>query len=141
MERRQDEGFALIHAQGRGLNDQDVLKIIDDEAAEEVALGVDDAEGGGARQMSLAHRQGGPDAILEERLVHFDAVGRQEAHVDLGFGVEETDPEQTLTVVLELYQAPVRGRLGEAQDGGVIDPRVSGHDAVGLARFQQHCRQ
>ena len=66
---------ALVHAQGRSLHHQHILVLIHNEAAQEVAFGVNHAEGGRARQVLLPHREGRADAFLEKRLVGLDSVG------------------------------------------------------------------
>ena len=44
-------------------------------------------------------------------------------------------PMQPLAMVFDLDEFAVGGRLGDAEDFAVINPRMAGHDAVGLARF------
>ena len=44
-------------------------------------------------------------------------------------------------MVFDLHQLAVRGGRGEPQDFAVINPRMPGHDAVGLARFKNDSSQ
>ena len=141
LERGNDEGFALVHAEGGDLDDEDVFVLVDDEAAEGVALGVDDAEGGGGGHVLAAHGEGGADAALEEGFVEVDAVDGEEADVDLGPGVEDAGAKEALAVVFDLDEFAVGDGLGETEDFAVIDPGVTGKDAVGFTGFEQHCGQ
>ena len=101
-----------------------------------IAFGIDDAKRGGLRQMPLPDGQRGADAFLKKRFVHFDALRRKDADIDFGFRVEKADAEQPLAMVLDLDEFAVGAVRGQAENFAVINPRVAGHDAVGLARFQ-----
>jgi hypothetical protein len=135
-----DVGLAQIHAERGDLDDEDVLVFIDDEAAEEIALGIDDAEGGGAGQVAFADGEGGTDAFLKKFFVGADAVEREEADADLGFGIVKAGAEQALAVVLDLYEVAIGGGLGEAEDLVGVDPRMAGNDAVGFAWPEEDSR-
>ena len=137
LQRGEDHRLALVHAERGGLDDEDVFVFVHDEAAEEIALGVDDPEGGSVGQMSLPDRERRADAPFEECLVHLDPVRREDADVDPGPGIVEAGAEKALAMVFNLDELAVGGGLGEAQDGAVVNPGVPRHDAVGFARFEE----
>jgi len=127
------------------LEDEDVFVFVDDEAAEEVALGVDDAEAGGAGEVALAQGVGLADALAEEFGVNLGALAGQEADADFGFGVVEADADEALAVVFDLDDGAIfqvrsgaRGarpsRAGnDAEDRAVVNPGVARDGAVGFA--------
>jgi len=127
--------FPFVHAERGNLDDEDVFVFVDDEAAEEIAFGVDDAEGGGAGQMALAHGERFADALFKKGFVDVDAVRGKDADVDFGFGIEKAGAEEALAVVLDLGEFAIAGLGGHAEDRGVINPRMARHDAVGFAWF------
>ena len=133
LKRGDNHVLPQIHSERGGLHDEDVLVFIHDQATEQIALGVDDAEGSRRRHIALAHRERGPDAFLEELRVQFHAVVREHADVDLRFGIVETGAEKTLTMILHLHQVAVVGRRGEALDGAVVNPRMAGENPVSFA--------
>ena len=99
--------LALVHAERGNLHDQHVLVFVHDEAAQEIALGVDDAEGGGLGQMPFADGERGADAFLKKCFVDLDAFRREHADVDLGFGIVKADAEQPLAMVFDLHERAV----------------------------------
>ncbi len=108
--------LSLLHAEGRNLHHKNVLVFVHDQAAKEIALGIDDAKRGRVGQVALPHCQGTLDALLEERLVHLDTIGRKQADVNPRFGVEEAHAQQPLAVILDLDELAVCGRCGNAKD-------------------------
>src|SRR6187200_3351720 len=91
--------------------------------------------------MFLAQGQRGTDAFLEKGLVDFDAVRVDQTHVDLRFGIVKADPEEALAMIFDLDDIAVSRRLGETLDVAVINPGMSGEDAVGFTRAKQYSRQ
>ena len=59
--------------------------------------------------MFLPDGQRGPDAFFKKLLIHLDSLRRQDADVDFGFGIEKTDAEESLAVVLHLDEFAVGG--------------------------------
>jgi len=116
LERGDDLRFPLIHAEGGNLDDEHVFVFVDNEAAKKITFGVDDAGGGGVRQMVLAHGECFADALFEEGFVDIRAIRRQDADVDFGFGIEKADAEQALAMVLDLGEFAVTGLGGHAED-------------------------
>ncbi len=88
------------------------------------------------RQMLLPDGERGADAFLEKLFVHLHAFRRKDADIDFGAGIEEADAEQPLAVVFDLDEFAVGDGRGEAKNFAVINPRMTGDDAVGFARFQ-----
>src|ERR1051326_3925008 len=91
--------------------------------------------------MLVADRQRRAAPPLEKRLVHIHPFRRKDAHVDFRFRIVEADTQKALAMVLDLYQRPISGRLGEPDDRAVINPWMARQDAVGFARFEQDSRQ
>ena len=127
--------FALVHAERGNLHDEHVLVFVHDEAAEEIALGIDHAEGGGVGHVLLPDGERVANAFLEKGFVDLDAFRREDADVDFRFGIEKADAEQALAMVFDLDEFAVAGVRGQAENGAVINPRMAGDDAVGFARF------
>jgi hypothetical protein len=103
LQRGDDLGLAFVHAQRGGLQHEDVLILVHDEAAEEIAFGVDHAERRGLGQVTFANGQSLADATFKESEVDVIPVVREETDVDLGFGIVKADAQKTLTVVLNLH--------------------------------------
>ena len=116
---------------------QHVLVFVHDEAGEEVALGIHDAERRRTGHVLRADGERFADALLEEILVHLDAFGREDADADARFGIPIAHAEQSLPVILHLHDAAIGRFAGHAEDAGFVEPRMSGEEAVGLARFDQ----
>ena len=53
----------------------------------------------------------------------------------LDFELKKADAEQPLAVVFDLHELAVGGGRGEAENFAVVNPRMAGDDAVGLARL------
>jgi hypothetical protein len=128
--------FSLVHAEGGKLDDEDVFVFVNDEAAEEVALGVDEAKAGGLGQVFLAEGVGRADAFAKEFRADLDSFAREEADANFGFGVPKADADEALAVVLHLHQRAVVDVSSGAEEGAVVDPRVAGERAVSLARTE-----
>ena len=140
LQRRQDHRLALVHAERRSLHHQHVLELVHDQPAQKIALRVDDAEGSGAGQVTLPHRQRRADALHKELLVHLHALRREPADVDAGLGVEEADSQKPLAMVFDLDHFAVGDSSGHAEDGSAVNPRVAAENAVGLAGTKEHSR-
>src|SRR5438034_11273039 len=91
--------------------------------------------------MFLAQSQRSTDAFLEKGLVDFDAVRVDQTHVDLRLGIVKADPEEALAMILDLDNVAIGGWLGKTLNVAVINPRMSGEDAVSFTRAQQDGRQ
>ena len=61
--------------------------------------------------------------------------------MDFGFGIIETNPEESLSVVFHLNYVPVFRRLGQTQQRAVVNPRVACYNAITFTRFQQNSWQ
>jgi hypothetical protein len=136
LQRGDDVRLAPVHAQRGRLHHQHVLVFVHDQPAQQVALGIDHAEGTRLRQAPPPDRERRANSFLEERLVHLDALRRDHADVDLRLGIVEADPQQPLAMVLHLHDVAVGSRLGEADDGAVVNPGMPGQHTVGLTGFQ-----
>ena len=113
-------------------HNQHVLVFVHDQAAEEITFRIDDAKGSRLSQVFAPHRQRRGDPALEKRLVHLDAVRREDANVDFRLRGVEADAQEALAMVLDLHQLAVGGGLGEPENRAVINPRMPGQDAVGF---------
>lgn len=138
LEGSEDKGFSLVHSQRRSLDYKDIFVFVDNEAAQEIAFSVDDAERGGVREMFLSNSQGRANAYFEKRLIYLDAFRGKDADVDFGSRIVKSDAKQALTVVLYLDEITIGGRLGKTKHGAMINPGVAGDDPIGFARFQNN---
>ncbi len=129
----EDKRFALVHRQRRNLHDEDVGIFVDDEAAQKIALGVDDAKGVSFGQMPFSDVEGGADATDKKGEVDLDLFRRNHADADLGLGIVKADAKESLAMVFDLDEHAVFRRSGEADDGTGIDPRMTGNNAIGFA--------
>jgi hypothetical protein len=102
-----DLRFALIHAEGGELDDENVFVFVDDEAAQEVALGVDEAKAGGLGKVFLAEGVGLANAFAKEFGADLDSFAGEKADANFGFGVPKADANEALAVVLHLHQRTV----------------------------------
>jgi hypothetical protein len=85
--------------------------------------------------MSLPDGERGQDALLEKILVQFHAVRREDADMDFGLGIKDAHTQQPRAVVFDLHQFAVGDGGGDAENFAGINPWMTRHDAVGLARF------
>jgi hypothetical protein len=131
----------LLHAEGGDLDHQHVLVFVHDQAAEEIALGVDRAIRRSAGHVAFAHGARGADALLEEVGVRLHAVHVQHADLDLGAGIVEAHAEHPVAGVLHLDEVAVVGGTGQAMHGGGVDPGMAGDDAVGFAGLENEGRE
>ncbi len=88
----------------------------------------------------MTYCQRGADAFLEKGFIRHDAVGGEEADVDLGLGIEQAHAEQALAVVFDLDQIAIGDGMGKAEDFVVVNPRVAGDDAIGFTGPEQDSR-
>jgi hypothetical protein len=107
--------FALVHAEGGELEDENVFVFIDDEAAEEVALGVDEAKARGVGKVLAAVGMGFGNALAKEVGADVDAFAGEKADADFGFGVPEADTDEALAMVLYLNDGAILNFGGGAQ--------------------------
>ena len=91
--------------------------------------------------MPLPDGQSGANALLEERLVGLDPLRGEDPDVDLRLRIVEARAQKTLAMVFDLHEFAIGGGLREPEHGTVINPRMAGQDAVGLARLEQDSRQ
>ncbi len=137
LQNRRNHGLALVHAERGGLQDENVFVFVDDEAAEEIALGVDDAKGSGAGQMLLPDGERGANAFFKKCLVNRDALGGEQTDGNFGFGIVKARAEETLAVVLDLHDRAVVGGMSQTEDRAGVNPRMAGDDAVSFAGTEQ----
>src|SRR5579859_6991722 len=78
-----DQRAALVHAQGRNLHHQNIFVLINNQAAEEIAFGVDHSIGGRVQEVFFSESQRLTNSLLEEWFVDLDPLGSQEAHMNL----------------------------------------------------------
>jgi len=102
-----DLPFAPVHAECGELDDEDVFVSVNDEAAEEVALGVDEAKAGGLGKVFLAEGVGLANAFAKEFGADLDSFAGEKADANFGFGVPKADANEALAVVLHLHQRTV----------------------------------
>jgi hypothetical protein len=117
------------------LDNEDVFVLINDEAAEEIAFGIDDTERCRVWEMLLPYCERSANALFEEGLIYFDAFGAKDADIDSGFGIVEADAQKTLAMVFDLNQFAVGSRLSEAKNRAVVNPGMAGDYAVGFTGF------
>jgi len=117
------------------LDDKDIFVFIDDEAAKKIAFSIDDAEGRGVGKVFLPDSERRANSFLEKALVYFDTLRRKDANVNPGPGVIEANAEKALTMVFHLDQLAVRSRVRKTENRAVINPGMTGQDAIGLARL------
>ena len=119
------------------LHNQHVFVFVHDEAAQEIALRIHDAERCGSGHVPLPDGERGADAFLEKLLGHLNAFRRKDADIDLGAGIVEAHAEQPLAVVFDLHKRTVNHGRGEAEDFAVKNQRMAGDKAVAFARLQK----
>src|SRR5262249_41847855 len=107
LQRRKNERLSLLHPQRRNLQHQYILVLVNDEPAEKIAFGVDDADRGCGGQVPLPYHQRCPNSFLEKMLIDLDALRCQQTDIDLRFGIVTSDSEEALSVVFELHQRAV----------------------------------
>jgi hypothetical protein len=90
--------------------------------------------------MTLANGKRCGDAFVEKMLIYLDAIRRQNADVDLGFGIVEADAKQALTMIFHLHEFAITRLRGQSENRAVVDPRVTGNHAIGIAGFEHHSR-
>ncbi len=133
--------LAQVHAQRGNLDHEHVFVFVHDQAAQEIAFGVDHAERGGARHVFLPDGQRRAEALLEECRVGDDPIRREQADVDLGAGIVKARAQQTLAVILDLDEVAIADRLREAEHFVAVNPGMTGDNAVGFAGFEQDRRE
>ena len=86
--------------------------------------------------MSFSNIERRANALLEECSIDLDPLGLKQSNVDLRLGIVKADSQKALAVVFDLDDVAVGCRLGKAQNGTLIDPGMTGNDAVRLAGSQ-----
>jgi len=77
------------------------------------------------------------DSRLKKGLTDLDTLRGEHSNVDFRFGIVEANTQEALTMVLDLDESAVSGRLGQPENGAVVDPRMARQDAIRFARFQE----
>jgi len=83
--------------------------------------------------MFFPNGERGLDSFHEKVAIDFDALRREDAHLDFGFGIVKADAKKTLAMIFDLHHFAIGGGRGQAQNGAGVNPGMAGEDAVGFS--------
>ena len=126
LDEEADEQFLPpVHAEGEGLDDQDIPVPVDDQPGKVISFTVHKPAGarrGGGRAEARAQRYGGFEAITKEPFIDLALLGGEQAHRDHRARVEQPHSEGPAGRGAHHHGLSVLGRAVEPGDLGPVDP-------------------
>ena len=91
----------MVHTEGGGLDDEDVLVFVDNQTAELIAFGIDHAERGGLWQVPASQGKRVGQPRFKEGLIGRDDVRGQHPDADFGACIVEAGTDQAPAMVFD----------------------------------------